>query len=473
MSTSFEYWFIKNGKQIPRRNAKKTTPLAYMQRYFSKRTVHCPSAYGPFPPTVSITQKLLFKAALCAGYGPKGKWPSLFKILPAERVILFNALTCSFRSLECFLQFSGGKISLHSAYRLLDPTVVAQYSYDIGSMAAYVAMETWLGSAGAKIEVCLHTTIFENSMISVTAGKVGLNTGRSLPDYVIKDDKNLWHALEAKGGRNRWSKVYEGLQQLRNTTNISTSVGAPPVAFASMLCTHARVDAGREIDVVVIDPPGGKDKRPDNWIVILPQMVELLGVLEAVGRFRSLEGADRPYGRPDNIPSRLFRRFEYTYSNVSTDLRLLIPRALLSIEIAVMETTTLVSALVSAMHVFAVDAALDRKRTFRSLAVELLERHQEGIQNAFRQRRSLARLMSAFLRVDRSEKTDDVEYGLHVIDTVLDDWYATRVLKTVRDNMELSTRLFRLLQEYDPVKLPGGLVCLSDARWERNPLSRI
>ncbi|NVM77491.1 hypothetical protein FHW83_003309 [Duganella sp. SG902] len=469
MSTSFEYWFIKNGKQIPKRNPKKTKPLAYIQRHFSKLALHCPPAYGPFAPTVCISQKLLFKAALCAGYGPKGKWPSLFKILPAERVILLNALTSNFRSVECFIQFSSGKISLHSAYRLLDPTVVGQYSYDIGSMAAYIAMDTWLDSAGAKIEVCLHTTVFQDSMISVVAGKVGLKIGRSLPDYVVKDNTNQWHALEAKGGSERWSKVYDGLQQLRNTANISTSVGAPPVAFASMLCTHARVDAGQEIDIVVVDPPGDNNRRPDKWIVILPQMVELLGVLESISRFRSLQGVERPYHLPESVSSQLFRQFECSYSNVSMDLRLLIPRALLKIEITLMETTTLVSALVGAMQVFADGEAADRKPTFRSRAVELLKQHQQGILSAFRRSRSRMRLAHAFLISDQSEKTDNVEYGLHVIDTLLGDWYARAVLQTARENIELSERLFRVLQESDPVKLPGGLVCLSAARWERNP----
>lgn len=243
-----------------------------------------------------ITQLNLIGAALECGYGRRKNWTAPLILNAAEGASLAVHVLLRVKLVLNCLELNGNNSqAIKEFYEHVESTEKGDISFVLGGLCTFLAARLWLRATMDPLQAFLHVGLCANALSTpLPFLKIAKSGTKSLPDYVAVSASTKLHLYESKGGEleAKWGRLMEGLDQLYATPSIGW--GAPlPNAVESMNCVHVTVDAGRALEVTVVDPPperlGQTDDAPQEPVVFfLPGVARLLQVLEAVDYYRAL-----------------------------------------------------------------------------------------------------------------------------------------------------------------------------------------
>ncbi|MFN9475139.1 hypothetical protein [Acidovorax sp.] len=205
---------------------------------------------------VDITAESITAAALEVGYGPKEEWSEEQYMTAAERRELARFLTSRARTMLRMFDVAGGQLKVRKFNRLLDASDKTSMHYALGQVGAAFAIQEWLGHKPLRI---IHAGPLAKSMVRRD------KASKMLPDFLVEGAKDVWHALEAKGGAGSYkeSAISKGLQQLCAIDRFKRTPGGEEHEINCRVCSFLEIPSlGNPIEFTVVDPPG--DGLPDE-----------------------------------------------------------------------------------------------------------------------------------------------------------------------------------------------------------------
>lgn len=249
-----------------------------------------------------ITKMNLVGAALECGYGRRRTWTAPLVLNPAEGASLAAHLLRRVELvLNCLERATNDAQVIKTFYERIESTEKGDISFVLGGLCTFLASRLWLRATKDPLQAFLHVGLCANALSTPLPYLQVANSGtRSLPDYVAVSASAKLHLYESKGGEleAKWGRLMEGLDQLFTTPSLGWGVPLPS-AVESLNCVHVTVDAGRELEVTVIDPPQESSARTEDVprepsTFLLRGVARLLQVLEAVDNYRALTGEAVP-----------------------------------------------------------------------------------------------------------------------------------------------------------------------------------
>jgi hypothetical protein len=152
---------------------------------------------------------------------------------------------------SAFLNIRRHKIA--SKIEQSDKTVIG---YILGGAGARLAIEESLSKGGRNLDRFLHRSIFTHPAVAPSSPT---KKGRSAPDYLVMDDGEMWHTVEAKGSlvknEEDWGILRTGLRQALNIKEIqwSANPATPPSSCSCMFTYFLNKDG--EPRIAHVDPP--------------------------------------------------------------------------------------------------------------------------------------------------------------------------------------------------------------------------
>ena len=210
------------------------------------------------------------------------------------------------------LDYHSGRVVPKAFFTSIETSEKAALSFIAGCLGTHLAARRWLDAAGRKMVSFLHAGIFTKATVVLPSSLLALNkTSKRLPDYLVCDSAGEWHVFESKGGTvgSRWPQIVDGLRQLEGITGVGLasllsgpgSVAALP-APTTKVCVQTLLEAGRDVSVTVVDPPGNTrapsepkaSDTPNLELNLIPGVADLLLFLESIDWFYGLSEGPLP-----------------------------------------------------------------------------------------------------------------------------------------------------------------------------------
>lgn len=286
---------VKNTKPappVPATGAKKTVKAFQFFKAKFKEVRRSPfGPMSPLPARKVMRDIEVIQAALECGYGKRVDWTAMLVLNSKEAQELTNYLVARLGMLLACIRVDGKDArALREFYKKMESSEKTAISFLAGSIGAYIAARLWLKAAGERMEAFLHVGIYTKSIAGNASLVSYFSAANKWPDYLVKSASGQWHVFESKGGakRSRWQRLAEGLHQLQGMPHIGWA-GQPAVPATSVVCVHTSVDAGKDMQLTVVDPPPD-DTLPSERqpLEIIAPVVTLMKFLETVQQFRSL-----------------------------------------------------------------------------------------------------------------------------------------------------------------------------------------
>ncbi|SPB18171.1 hypothetical protein NOV72_05370 [Caballeronia novacaledonica] len=216
-------------------------------------------------PTVTIES--LFKLALDAGYGSLSSrsMKEVLGLLQTDIARLRDYQRARLRLLLSLFDINirASLFEVHGIAKVLEASEKSDASFILGSVGCRYATEEWLLQRKRYIESFWHYSTYSSKAVAKIKLSAPELAGKSRPDYLVRDNRGEWYALEAKGtfDEGNWSTLRDGLKQawrlktIRLTDpNTKTTANVLVSDFACAL-THIENNRPR---VTFVDPPAGE-----------------------------------------------------------------------------------------------------------------------------------------------------------------------------------------------------------------------
>lgn len=283
---------ITDKKDPTKKVYDKSKPANFLKNSF-KKTKNVPFGNGSKKNLSTRYSALLLPqivhAALECGYGRTGMWSSHLLLNHKESLELASYLLKRLLMVaSCIKVDKNDAYFTQEFYSKIEPSEKVAISFIAGGIGSFIAAYHWLATAGEKINVMLHTSIYTKGL-SPSVKTNPLTTKKS-PDYLIESNSGEWHIFESKGGTDsgRNKRIQEGLLQLGAITQLAWA--SPTLTLKQVqtnVCTHTCIDSGSLVKILAYDPPG--ENTEEGKTIILDEAVcKLLKIVESLDQFRVL-----------------------------------------------------------------------------------------------------------------------------------------------------------------------------------------
>ncbi|MFS9771454.1 hypothetical protein U0Y97_11500 [Enterobacter chuandaensis] len=184
------------------------------------------------------------------------------------------------------VEISQGKaFKMRDFYQCIESSEKATISFILGGFFCYQSATYWLTSRHEQIAHFIHAGLIKKASLKFYPDK----EKRKTPDYLIETRKGKWHVFESKGGghASRWQRIEEAVKQLKSVTHVVRKADTPE-KILTFVCTHASIDADKDITIDVVDPV------PDRVqpLIINPDVCTLLSKLTSISLYDTLSAIE-------------------------------------------------------------------------------------------------------------------------------------------------------------------------------------
>lgn len=182
---------------------------------------------------------------------------------------------------SCVVISKNKAFKMQSFYQCIEASEKSTISFILGGFFCYQSAIYWLTSRHEQIAHFIHAGLIKKASLQFYPDK----EKRKTPDYLIETHKGKWHVFESKGGghASRWQRIEEAVKQLESVTHVVRKAGTPE-KILTFVCTHASIDADKDITIDVVDPV------PDRVqpLIINPDVCTLLTKLTLISLYDTL-----------------------------------------------------------------------------------------------------------------------------------------------------------------------------------------
>lgn len=193
---------------------------------------------------------------------------------------------------SCVVVSKNKAFKMQSFYQCIEASEKSTISFILGGFFCYQSAIYWLTSRHEQIAHFIHAGLIKKASLKFYPDK----EKRKTPDYLIETRKGKWHVFESKGGghASRWQRIEEAVKQLKSVTHVVRKAGTPE-KILTFVCTHASIDADKDITIDVVDPV------PDRVqpLIINPDVCTLLSKLTSISLYDTLSAIET--SRKDEI----------------------------------------------------------------------------------------------------------------------------------------------------------------------------
>jgi hypothetical protein len=301
-------------------------------------------------------------AALSAGYGRSSKQ---IKWGATDAADLRRYLGYRLEMLLACLEYNGSTVRPRSFFEHVETSEKAALSFITGCLGTHLAARRWTAGGGTRVVSFLHTGIYTNADVVLPSALIALAKARQdgkVPDFLVKDGNQAWHAFESKGGTqsSRWKQVVAGLKQLENVGGIGyahpTGSLAPPV---TAVCVQTVLDSGHDINIVLVDPPGderstttlpSENEPPPLKLRLVPGVAELFATLEVLDWFHGLTDSEDALASDEQDATAVNVAWTFGSSRAFGGIRMGVPSEFLTLEAEIRRRMGLYRTVIAALE---------------------------------------------------------------------------------------------------------------------------